>query len=234
MKTRHAAAHAAPIIAASLVCATQSLNAAVQIANNVVVSSTVDTSVSAALPHGAGSDKYRITGAVTALTGSTPSPGALSYTGASSLNAAGAGSGGNSQTFNNIITHTVGFSLAANEVVDISFTGNYAVGSPVITGQVSWTLTGPGATNVWTPQSFTGTTSGSINESVLGLTSVAGGNYTLTLTTRTSGDTTSKVADLASSSFSNLNFAVTPVPEPGSLGLIMGAAAGLMLVRRRA
>jgi molybdopterin-binding protein len=223
------------IIAASVVCATQSLNAAVQIANGVVVNSTIAGASSTSLPHAIG--KGVAAGIANALNSTLPSPGSLAYTGFSSLNASSNGSGANSQNFDNNIIHEVQFGLDPNEFVNITFAGSYSLTSAFLDSSVSWTLTGPDALDLWTPTTVTSTIggpglSGSINESLSEVGSAGGGNYILTLLTRTSGDTTSKTVNLATASFSDLDFTVTPAPEPGVLGFAC-AAACLMLVRRK-
>lgn len=231
------------IIATAIACASPSLNAATQVTSNVVVASSIDNNTSTTLPHTIPSGKGTVNGTAVALAGSVaPAAGDITYTGGSSLSADTNGTGNNNITYDSTITHTVTFSLLPNEAVNINFTGNYALTSAFLSSQVSYTLTAPGGANLWTPKLFTssGTVAAdnipltAINESVSNVSSLAGGNYTLTLVTRIFGGYSGKNVNVGTADFTNLNLVVSAVavPEPSS-SLVFGMLASCMLLARR-
>lgn len=227
------------IIAVAITCSSQSLTAATQVLSNAVVASTIEGNNSTSLPHTIPSGKGTVNGTAVALAGSVaPAPGDITYTGGSSLQAQTDGTGANSIDIDSRITHTVTFSLAPSEAVNINFTGNYALTSAFLSSTVTWTLTNPSAANLWT-QSFTSSgtvasdnTSGSINQSLTNVSSVGGGTYTLTLLTRVFGGYNGKNVNVASADLTSLNFTVTAVPEPSS-SLVLGMLASCMIFSRR-
>lgn len=154
----------------------------------------------------------------------------LTYTGSSQIGAV-KNSGNNSVPINSSNTQRVQFSLGLNESANIALTGGYSLSEAVLTASsLSWTLTGPGNVTLFSG----GTTvaaSGSINEA---LSNVSGqGTYTLLLTGILNGTASSPNANLATASFSNINFSVTAIPEPASTLLAGVLGMGLIVRRRR-
>lgn len=227
-------------IAVAITCSSQSLNAATQVLSNALVASSIDNNDSTVLPHSLPSGKATVAGTAVALVGSVPLAGDITYTGGSSLTADTNGTGRDSFNYESTITHTVSFSLAPSEAVNINFTGNYALTSSFLSSQVTYTLTAPGGANLWTPKSFTSSgtvaaddiASTPISESLTNVSSLAGGNYTLTLVSRVFGDYGGKNVNVATADLTSLNFTVTAVPEPSS-SLVLGMLASCMIFSRR-
>lgn len=216
-------------------------NAAVQVSNGVIVSSNINGNVQAFLPHTV-KNRGEVSGTTDPLGEIVAPPDSLAYGGDTTLTATGLGkNNANSTSYESTVTYTVLFSLGTNEIVDIAFTGNYALTNPYLSSQVSWSLTSPTGGDVWASQTRTSgidPSNGTINESATGVTSATGGTYTLTLVNRIFGDTTQRNNSLlASSSFTNLSFTVTQVspahaPEPSST-MILGALGVMLLFCRR-
>ena len=124
---------------------------------------------------------------------------------------------------------TLTLTVLPSETATADFSFNYSI-LGTLASSLSYSLVGPGATNLYSGSFSTG--SGAVSESAM----LSSGTYTLTVTSRvntTNG--ASAIASIPSSAngtvgITGLSFTVNAVPEPG--GALLGGLGVLVLLRR--
>lgn len=193
--------------------------------------STVGNSTSTTSPHSQGNTTVTATQVPLALVNLG---GNLTYTGSSVLTGIKS-SGNNSVAVNSTSVQRVQFSLGLNDAASVSLTGGYSLSEAVLTASsMTWSLVGPGNVTLFSGGT-TNAATGSINQS---LSSISGQvTYTLLLSSTLNGTANSPNLNLATASFTAVNFSVTalasPIPEPDAAAMLGVAGSGLLLFRRR-
>ncbi|RYD20338.1 MAG: hypothetical protein EOP88_15435 [Verrucomicrobiaceae bacterium] len=193
--------------------------------------STVGNSTSTVSPHSHGNTTVTATQVPLVLANLG---GNLTYTGTSLMTGTKL-SGANSVAVNSTSSQRVQFSLGLNDAASVSLTGGYSLNEAVLTASsMTWSLIGPGNVILFSGGTATAAT-GSINQS---LSRISGqGTYTLLLSSTLNGTANSPSLNLATASFTAVNFSVTtlasPVPEPNAAAMLGMAGSGLLIFHRR-